>query len=141
MKLETGDRVEENSVHGEDGEIKVFLSFVPAGTWLFLRTEQRAWGAGGAEGTTAAGRCQGSFAHQEQGARQKFTLVLALLSRGKCLFWINSVFLFILSEMHFTSKPERNSRNEFQFNAANIYGAPKALYLGMLAEERLKCKE
>lgn len=95
MKLEIGERVEDNSIPREDQEIKVFQSWENRRRLAALedRAESKC-------GEDRSGHMLWSFAHQEQGARQKLALVLARLSKGKCLFWIiNSIFLLIFSDV------------------------------------------
>lgn len=136
VKLKTEDRVEDNSILREDQEIKVFLLLGPGGTWLLLGMEQKV-------GEDRSRHMSEQLCSSGTESKTEMTASWLFYQRAK-VFWRSSTQFFfcfcLMCKVHFTSKQERNSRNEFQLNAANIYWAPKCqaplLYLGMSAGKR-----
>ena len=137
MNSGIADTLEDNSVYSEDQDNKVDLSRVPAGTGLLLMTEQRAWGEGWGKGQQQADVRAALFMNREQGRNSHrfspFYQRMNVSSGLAASFFFSFCLMF---RLHFTSKQEGNSRNEFQFGVANTSGAPKALYMRMLVEKR-----
>ena len=71
-----------------------------SGHWAALADGAESMGGVAGE-RTAAGRCQRSSVH-EQGARQKFAPILALLSKDECLLdWqLHFSFHLVLAVLH-----------------------------------------
>lgn len=140
MNSGSADRLEGNQF-SEDRGNKVRLSRVPAGTGLLLPMEQTAWGEGRGKGQQQANVRAALFINREQGRNShRFLLFCQRMNVSSGLaasFFFSFCLMF---RMHLTSKQEGNSRNEFQFNVANISGAPKALYMSILAEKRWRAK-
>ena len=142
MKLETGDRVEANSVHGEDGEIKVFLSFVPADTWLLLRMEQRAWGVGGGGGEDGSKQMSGQLHSPGTGSKTEIHTGSYPSIKGANVSSGSTQFFFSFCP-RCTSHQSQKEIPEMSFNSMlQIFMEHlRHWYLGMVAEERLKSKD